>query len=691
MRKLDKIILIGFFLSGFAALTYEVAWTRSLSLVFGSSTYAFSTMLTSFMVGLALGSYIASKYVDRFKAPIALFAFVELGIGIYGLLLIPVFDKLDILYLMLHDYFQSFYPFMFSLFILSFLLMLIPTTLMGATMPIVSKIFTHEQESVGTDIGIIYSANTLGGIFGSFSAGFVLIPVVGLVKACVLAALFNIIVAFLVFLHSEKKMKMQFYSFLCVALMLGTILSTYALSPASAGVYYKAKYVDVAGWDKVKESRDIIYNKEGLYGLVTVGTERPTNVTYLAIDGRAEASTHPLDFSHQYLLAYIPMLLHSNPDRVLNIGLGGGFTLGAIENFDTSKIDCIEIDPLVAEASEAHFSEYNGNALDDPRLNLIIADARNYLYTSDEEYDIIISAPSHIWASGEAGLFTKEFYEIVKDHLAEDGVFCQWVPLYEHDPVDVKVFLSTFHSVFPYMSVWATKTDMFLIGSSEPIIIDYQSLRQNILRNEEVNSDLRVISEYAELNLVDFFLSHYVMSEVEVEKFVEGVTLNTDDHPILEFRTAKNSVYIPKENAFDSIVSFKEEEYGMPVYIPPVTGTVTRKGDYVEIDFIALRADIDDSWEEVFSGYEFVYDIPEVPYKQIAKYATFEKDGARITFQAMESEDGVEVPDILRSISSRYQYLITHEGERRVKGWDEKLDNSGLVLRPKSADICCFS
>lgn len=193
MRKsftFRNIILIAFGLSGMAALIYEVVWVRPLSLIFGASIYAFSVILAAFLTGFALGSWAIRKYADRTKEPLELFSFLELGIGIYGILIIFIFRALPAL-----DFPQIFQ------FVLIFALLIIPASLMGATWPVVHRAFIKEYENVGKGVGSLYSVNSLGSMGGSILAGFLLIPFLGVLKTSLLAGLINISAAFLIFTY----------------------------------------------------------------------------------------------------------------------------------------------------------------------------------------------------------------------------------------------------------------------------------------------------------------------------------------------------------------------------------------------------------------------------------------------------------------------------------------------------------
>ncbi len=194
--KAKNIAVMAFAFSGMAALIYEVIWTRELSLVFGSTVYAVSMMLTAFMSGLSLGSFLGGRWADRTKNLISLFGKLELGIAVFGLLTIPLIQVLPTLYFFVYNTIKpSFYLFFFFQLLLSFCIMLIPTTFMGATFPVVTKINATSIEELGLEVGNVYSINTVGSILGSLGAGFILIPLIGVKATTFAAAGLNLLVA----------------------------------------------------------------------------------------------------------------------------------------------------------------------------------------------------------------------------------------------------------------------------------------------------------------------------------------------------------------------------------------------------------------------------------------------------------------------------------------------------------------
>lgn len=187
-----KLLLLVFAISGASTLIYEVVWTRPLQLVFGSTVYAVSTMLATFMIGFSLGSYLFRNRADISNNPLLLLSAVEFGIGAYGLIIIPLFSLLPLAYLSFH----VIPGYQFLQFILCFLVLITPATLIGAVWPLINRIYA-DANNLGRDSGILYSFNSLGCVLGSFSAGFLLVPTLGVTMTCSFAAFLNIIAALL--------------------------------------------------------------------------------------------------------------------------------------------------------------------------------------------------------------------------------------------------------------------------------------------------------------------------------------------------------------------------------------------------------------------------------------------------------------------------------------------------------------
>lgn len=309
----------------------------------------------------------------------------------------------------------------------------------------------------------------------------------------------------------------------------------------TSGVYLYASYYaqshETEGMGLREALTSISYTlfyKEGLQATVFV-SECSDGSRALRIDGKADASTNYNDLGTELLLGHLPMLLHPEPKTALVVGLGSGITLGAVMRYASlEKVVAVEIEPAVLEA-DAYFARDNNNALDDSRLRMKVADARNYLLASTEQYDVITAEPSNPWLSGSSVLFTREQFELYRQRLSPDGIIAQWIHYYSMSPQDLKTVLNTFTSVFPHTTLWWTYSDLLLIGSQQELRIDLQALTAR-LQQEEVRVDLE------RMGIKDSYdvLGHFLMDEQSVRSYSAGAPLHTDNHPILEFSAPKN-------------------------------------------------------------------------------------------------------------------------------------------------------
>ena len=295
--NLRKLLLISFIFSGIAALIYELTWIRPLQFLLGSTVYTISIIFAAFMFGLALGSLIISKYVDKIQNLPQTYALMMLGIGLYGVLLLSIFNLLPQLYNKLYFMHTNFYLFQFLQFALVFIILLIPTTLMGATFPVIAKFYT--QEKIGKGIGEVYSANNLGAIIGSFGAGFILIPLLGIKASIIFAGAINVFVAGIIIAKSGKEFfKKSFFVFLVLFLVLA-YFGNYNVQQMHTGGFYRTEEI-------YEELGPVVYYKEGLYATITVRDLFSGAGKALFINGKGQGGTEITDLRVNFLLAYLP-------------------------------------------------------------------------------------------------------------------------------------------------------------------------------------------------------------------------------------------------------------------------------------------------------------------------------------------------------------------------------------------------
>lgn len=528
---LHRFIFFAFGISGFAALVYEVVLTRKLSTVMGSSTYAVSTMLAAFMMGLAAGGFLGGKLIPRIKRPEIAFALCELGIGLAGITVIPFIEMLVPVYMAsFYAFHLSFSSFSVVQFFINFSIMLLPTTLMGMTFPIVVAIHAKKPEDAGKQSGYLYGINTLGAVFGSVSAGFLLIPVLGIKGTVFIAASLNISVAIIILLLS-RKMKHVLASIISV--LAGLFAYAFLDRPAIPlfSYYYAHRFGSLEGIKRISEVlkyasvKDLIlFHEEGVEGdiyLINSGEGYPVLIN----NGKLEAG-EAIPFA---LLAYLPYFSYPAPDlpkKALNIGLGSGNTLSHLARLPIGQIDSVELSSGIIEVNRRILKP---ELFVDPRIKQIRADGRNFLLLSREAYDIIIASPSWAMEQASAGLLTDEFFQIAANRLTENGVFALWVDFFMLPDEEMEVLVRTFSRHFRHITAWYAEVDnIILTGTNSDVTNSYEAVTEEI---SMLNPDYKGIFKVA-------------MSEKDIRLLPQGA-FNTDDRPVVEFANAKNFIRGP--------------------------------------------------------------------------------------------------------------------------------------------------
>lgn len=520
-----KILLLSFGISGAAALIYEVVWTRELSLILGSTVYAVSTMLTAFMSGLALGSYLGGMAGDKYKNTTLLFSLCEFGTGIFGLLSIPLIKLLPPFYFFIYTRFHLKPELFFSLqFILCMLIMLVPTTLMGATFPLASKAMVSGMNEVSRQVGGLYSFNTLGAVAGSFSAGFILIPTLGMKTSTIIAGSANIAAGLLLVFISRKK---NFVPSIMLIAVFSAIAVPLARGPRSSGYnysYYKnGRFKSIKDFKEEWKNIRLVDYMDDIHGTIKVFIDHGNKSFFLENGGKIEGSTSS-DIPNELLLAYLPLSVNKSARDFLVIGLGTGMTLKAAKGA-VGNVECVEINYSVARAVQKYFFP----DLFDEKVTLHFADARNFLMLTDKKYDIISSEPSYPTDSTAGNLFTREYFQIAASRLKPGGVYAQWLPYYLLRRDGVTTMVKTFAASFPYIYIWKVpiSQDLIMIGSKKPFTMDEEQVRMDVAQMNEFPLEL------------PFVLSKSPSDVNRIIRKAGNLPYNDDDRPVVEFLAAK--------------------------------------------------------------------------------------------------------------------------------------------------------
>lgn len=557
-----------FLFTGFATLSYEILWTRALSMYFGSSVYAFSAILAAFLLGIASGSYFYAGKLSEQTDPYQFFSLIQFRISLSGLFFIGIFMGLPLILIQLfHALHNSFTLFQAAQFLLITLAVFYTTFLSGSAFPAALHFFRDHAEQSQSYAGYIYGYNTIGSILGSLCAGFILIPWLGVERSIRLIILLNLILGIICFRKSHAaKQNARVLAIGGVSLVLLMFLPRWNQSIYNAGFYaFAYKYAEPKPASKSPRTSlgpsapphlrrvlqasafpigpatainelNLIYYSEGLTATVAVAQD-PNGIRSLLINGKPDASNVPTgDMRTQLLLGHLPALLAEHTQDALVIGLGSGVTAGALAKHQFNKIDIVEIEQKVTQAS-AFFEEENGSILKSNHVRLIVDDGRNVVQHASGSYDVITSEPSNLWMSGVANLFTREFFQSVQKRLRPDGVLCQWIHLYQISAHDVLVFLKTIHSVFPHLAIWVDGSDMLILAGNRPFNLDQQRIAERMSKPQ-----VQLSLERSNIR-PDNIMKGYISDERLMKVLRKNLPVNTDDYPVLEF-SAPRSLFV---------------------------------------------------------------------------------------------------------------------------------------------------
>lgn len=495
-----KIATIAIGCSGFVAMLYEVAWTRLLALALGSSTHAFSIMLITFISGIAVGAAVVARWknlrrtLDAFGwAEVALAATVFISMFSYELL--PFWFTRGSL-ILARD--ARAYPwFQVMQGGVCFLVMFVPAVCLGMTLPLASRIATAELARTGRSVGRIFAVNTIGTVLGAAVTGLFLMPNLGLPATFATGFVLNTAIGLMILYRGRLvRVRSATVGVSCVLAVSAVVLARLYFEPIWRASFTQGVWRNRASIGSLKEfrqAREVFqfkYYKDGAGSTVALhGYTAQPNYLSLRVNGKADASSG--DVGTQLILGHLPALMHTTATNALVVGLGSGMTAGAIlRHTNIQAVQVVEISPEMAEAARL-FADYNDKVFENPRFHLAIEDAKSFLQTTDQKFDIIVSEPSNPWMAGVASVFSLEFYQSCAQRLAKGGIMVQWVQIYETSDETLRTVIKTFGSVFPFVSLWRSQEgDLLLVGTPAVREIDLDAFLNRML-DRKVRPDLQ--------------------------------------------------------------------------------------------------------------------------------------------------------------------------------------------------------
>jgi spermidine synthase len=535
-------IYVAIALSGMTALACEVLWTRTLSLLFGATTYTFSLILAVFLFGLGIGSSIGSSIAGRSSRP-------RLALGWCQMLLCAAMAWTSYMLTESLPYWpinpsintssaKIWYTFQLD-FVRAMWAMLPGAILWGASFPLALASVAQGRRDPARLVGGVYAANTVGAILGAVGGSLLLTIWLGSQKSqqamIIVSAISALLVLDAALVETDaKKGRMR---------LAGTLL----LAAAMAGAVLLARTVqgvpgDLVAYGRYAASRagegELVYVGEGWNASVAV-TRLSNGVLNYHNAGKVQASSEPQDMRLQRMLGHLTTLIPKNPASALVIGCGAGVTAGAVSiDPAVTKLTIAEIEPLVPSVVSKYFSEHNFSVVTNPKTHIHIDDARHFLMTTDEKFDAITSDPLDPWVKGAAMLYSREFFETVKRRLNPGGVVTLFVQLYESNSEAVKSEVATFLEAFPNGMVFGNTNngagyDMVLLGQVEPTVINLDEIQEKLSR-PEYQPIAQSLSEVGMYNVVDLF-SNFAGNKQQLAPWLADATINRDRNLKLQY------------------------------------------------------------------------------------------------------------------------------------------------------------
>lgn len=473
--SLKRLFLVAAFITGAASFIYEISWIRMLSLVLGATTHSFELMLSAFITGLAFGGLWIKRRIDRIGSPVRFSGYVQLIMGVLALLTIPVYATsfywMEWLLTALDTTDAGYAGFSLASHAIALSVMLPTTFMAGMTLPLFTYVLIRQGHGEGS-IGQIYAANTIGAIVGVLVAVHVGLPVLGLKGLILFGAMLDIVLG-LVLLSREPLARKRSIDLTAGALVgCGALVLTVTMANLNPLLLVSGVYR--SGTTQTSEGDKVVFYQDGKTASVSL-LASVSGLVLLATNGKPDASIQ-FDPAKRYskdeitmvIAGTLPLAYMPDATQIANIGMGSGLTTHVmLAHDDIEKIDTIEIESAIVAAA-AGYGDFVERAYTDPRSQIYIEDAKTFFSLHNSIYDIIIAEPSNPWVSGVASLFSSEFYRVVKRHLRDDGLFVQWIQLYEFNDELAESILKAISENFSDYVIYTTDgSNILLIARNE--------------------------------------------------------------------------------------------------------------------------------------------------------------------------------------------------------------------------------
>jgi spermidine synthase len=517
-------VLLASLFMGLASIADEVFWSRILVLHLGSSVYAYSLMLFSFLIGIGIGSAVIEHFMSRLDIARAL-GTVEIALAVVLALQIHLFGKFaDLLGLVVRPFIaigsNSLFPPLLTAVLIA---LLIPTALMGAAFPLTVRLYEiNARRGEAWAVGNVYLANTIGCISGSLLAGFVLIRLTGSQNGLFLMSSISLCAGAWLLWRSARRER-WLASMAAVIVVLAFAFAKKDQVILSAGLFSE-------------EDAPILLFREDVTATVTLRQLHPGFLS-LELNGVNVAGTSGELIGTQKLQGHIPLMMHKDAKRVLHIGFGSGGTAWAVSRHPVENVTIAEISPEVLEISNARLGAVNHGVLHDPRVHAAIGDGRNYVLATPDKFDVILSDSIHPRYAGNGSLYTKDYFELCRRRLLPGGVISMWLPTYSLTTHNYLQIVRAFRDVFPNTTIWyvpnVPNAFTIVIGRLEEGPVPFDRIGAHW--TPAVASELSSIGMRTPPDL----LLAFMLGPHEVERITRFVDPHIDDIPSVEYESGR--------------------------------------------------------------------------------------------------------------------------------------------------------
>jgi spermidine synthase len=504
-----SLIIVLAFSSGLLALSAETIWIKMFAQVLQNSVYSFSAILVVFLIALGCGGMLSHLLV-RISVPVIPTIVILLSVGAIMIGVSPLIFNMATNGLQYISASASWTDYLQSIFRLSFLIVFPPTLVIGSVFPYLLKASPKINRKSGSFVGLLVFFNSIGSAVGPLLIGFFFLDYIGLWNSVKVIAIIYVALALLITFYFKKRTRWTTLTGLTVILLI--------LIPNPPLVHLEAN----------ESILDIWQSSDGVVSIV----ESDNNIQMRLDNFYVLGDTRSVLV--EKMQAHIPLLLHPEPKSVLFLGMGTGITAGASLDHNVDHIVTVELVPNVIRAAKRYFTPWVNELFTRPNVEIVPDDARNFLLGTSQNFDVIIGDLFTPWHQGTGTLYTVEQFKLAKKHLTSNGIFAQWLPLYQLTPESFKTISATFASVFPQVTLWradfsTSRASIVLIGQASGTSLDQRVLEKNITNIIETSAEK---ADSSKPHMAGLF---YLGNLQAIKDSLSGIPINTDDKRTIEF------------------------------------------------------------------------------------------------------------------------------------------------------------